>query len=254
MRAGLVTVSGGNHAIALAKVAGTLGIDALVLMPKVTPRFNIDLTEKYGATCRTLRGRGGSFSRRPRNMAGPECCSFIPMTIRRSSPGMAPSVWNSLEDFPDLTHVFMSIGGGGFIAGSAAALKAKVPSHRRLRRRDDRRANDDGGPESGRARYHPRHLHRPNAGRAVCYRTHACRPRKQFVERVIVVDDGRSSNDLAWLLQTEKVLCEPAAACVLTAAQTICDTLPADAVIGLVLCGSNVALEDLDRWRQQFAA
>jgi len=40
----------------------------------------------------------------------------------------------------------------------------------------------------------------------------------------------------------------------LTAAQTICDALPADAVLGLVLCGSNVALEDLDRWRQQFAA
>ncbi|MET0530939.1 MAG: pyridoxal-phosphate dependent enzyme, partial [Microvirga sp.] len=46
---GLVTVSGGNHAIALARVAGILGIDALVLMPRVTPRFNIDLTEKYGA-------------------------------------------------------------------------------------------------------------------------------------------------------------------------------------------------------------
>ena len=45
-----MTVSGGNHAIALAKVAGTLGIDALVLMPKVTPRFNIDLTMKYGAS------------------------------------------------------------------------------------------------------------------------------------------------------------------------------------------------------------
>src|SRR5918997_1519563 len=33
---GLVTVSGGNHAIAVAQVAGTLGLDALVLMPKVT--------------------------------------------------------------------------------------------------------------------------------------------------------------------------------------------------------------------------
>src|SRR5690349_7596826 len=48
-RRGLVTVSGGNHAIAVARVAGILGIDALVLMPKVTPRFNVDLTAKYGA-------------------------------------------------------------------------------------------------------------------------------------------------------------------------------------------------------------
>ena len=48
-RRGLVTVSGGNHAIALANVASTLGLDALVLMPKVTPRFNVDLATKYGA-------------------------------------------------------------------------------------------------------------------------------------------------------------------------------------------------------------
>lgn len=46
---GVVTVSGGNHAIAVANVAGTLGLDALVLMPKVTPRFNVELTLKLGA-------------------------------------------------------------------------------------------------------------------------------------------------------------------------------------------------------------
>jgi threonine dehydratase len=33
-----------------------------------------------------------------------------------------------LEDVPDLSHVFVSIGGGGFMAGVRAALKAKRPS------------------------------------------------------------------------------------------------------------------------------
>jgi threonine dehydratase len=59
--------------------------------------------------------------------------------------------------------------------------------------------------------------------------------------------------DLTWVLQTEKLLCEPAAACVLTAAERILPSLPQDAVVGLVLCGSNVALPDIETWRKDFA-
>ncbi|HEX2137260.1 MAG TPA: pyridoxal-phosphate dependent enzyme, partial [Microvirga sp.] len=48
-RRGIVAVSAGNHAIAVARVAGELGLDALVLMPKVTPRLSIELTKSFGA-------------------------------------------------------------------------------------------------------------------------------------------------------------------------------------------------------------
>jgi threonine dehydratase len=40
---------------------------------------------------------------------------------------------------------------------------------------------------------------------------------------------------------------------VLTAAETIAPSLPDDSVIGLVLCGSNLSLDDLDAWRRQQA-
>ena len=46
---GLVTTSGGNHAIAVATVAGAAGVDALVLMPKAASQFNIELTTALGA-------------------------------------------------------------------------------------------------------------------------------------------------------------------------------------------------------------
>ena len=41
-------------------------------------------------------------------------------------------------------------------------------------------------------------------------------------------------------------------ACVLTAAAQIAPDLPADAVVGLVLCGSNVSFHDLEAWRRDF--
>ena len=77
---------------------------------------------------------------------------------------------------------------------------------------------------------------------------------KLFLQEIVLVDDQPVVADLNWLLQTEKLLCEPAGACVLTAAQQVAPTLPEGSVIGLVLCGSNVSLEDLDAWNQQFSA
>jgi threonine dehydratase len=249
---GLVTVSGGNHAIALAKVAGTLGIDALVLMPKVTPRFNIDLTEKYGGRVELCEDAAEAF-RKAEDYGRAGMLFVHPYDDPAIIAGHGTVGLEFAEDFPDLTHVFMSIGGGGFIAGSAAALKAKNPSLvvygvETTGAQTMTEALKADAPVTIHGTSLARTLGAPFATERTLSAT------KQFVERIIVVDDGPVVNDLAWLLQTEKVLCEPAASCVLTAAQTICDALPADAVLGLVLCGSNVALEDLDRWRQQFAA
>jgi threonine dehydratase len=74
---------------------------------------------------------------------------------------------------------------------------------------------------------------------------------RSFLKEIILVEDQPVLADVSWILQTEKVLCEPAAACVLTAAERVAPSLPQDAVVGLVLCGSNVSLQDLDAWRSE---
>ncbi|MFL5205496.1 MAG: hypothetical protein ACJ8AR_06495, partial [Microvirga sp.] len=73
---------------------------------------------------------------------------------------------------------------------------------------------------------------------------------KLFLKEILLVEDQPVIADVSWLLQTEKLLCEPAAACVLTAAETVVSSLPDDSVVGLVLCGSNLSLDDLDAWRR----
>jgi threonine dehydratase len=70
------------------------------------------------------------------------------------------------------------------------------------------------------------------------------------LKEILLVDDEPVIADVSWLLQKEKLLCEPAASCVLTAAETVAPSLPDDSVIGLVLCGSNLSVDDLDGWRQ----
>ena len=98
-RRGLVTVSGGNHAIALAKVAGTLGIDALVLMPKVTPRFNVDLATRLGARVE-LAEDAAEASPRLRPTRARESFSSTLTTTRPSLPATAPSASNSSTTRP----------------------------------------------------------------------------------------------------------------------------------------------------------
>src|SRR5687767_941072 len=46
---GVVAVSGGNHAQAVAYASATLGIDAIIVMPENTPQNYLDATRGYGA-------------------------------------------------------------------------------------------------------------------------------------------------------------------------------------------------------------
>lgn len=250
-RRGLVTVSGGNHAIAVARVAGTLGLDALVLMPKVTPRFNVDLTVKYGARVELCEDAAEAFAKAEAYQS--EGRLFVhPYDDPAIIAGHGTLGLEFLEDVPDLTHVFVSIGGGGFMAGAAAALKAKRPSLtvygvETVGAPTMTEALKAGEPVTIRATSVARTLGAPFATR----RTMAAA--RLFLKEIVLVEDQPVIADLSWLLQTEKLLCEPAAACVLTAAEKVAPSLPDDSVIGLVLCGSNLSLGDLDAWRKQAA-
>ena len=64
--------------------------------------------------------------------------------------------------------------------------------------------------------------------------------------------DAEAVREIVWVLQNGRVLLEPAAACVVAAAVASKDLFKPGERVGLVLCGSNVALEDIEAWRKQF--
>jgi len=59
---GLVAVSGGNHAQAVAYVARTLGLKSVVLMPDSTPANYVDATRGYGAEIKFAANVGTAFA------------------------------------------------------------------------------------------------------------------------------------------------------------------------------------------------
>ena len=64
---GVVAVSGGNFARAVAYCSGVLGVDAIVCMPENAPQGSIDATRAYGACHRAAAGRGRRISPAPTN-------------------------------------------------------------------------------------------------------------------------------------------------------------------------------------------
>lgn len=247
---GVVTVSGGNHAIAVSHAARAMGTRALVLMPRTVAPFNIALTREAGGEVELCEDAIAAFAKAEdyaaRGMTNVHSYDDPAIIAGHGTLGLELA-----RQAPDLTHVFLSIGGGGYSAGVACALKAHNPDISVIgvetagaTTMTQALAADE--PVAIRPTSIARTLGAPFATRRTMAGARA------FLDDIMVVEDRDAVAELVWLLQHERALVEPAAACVLAAAAARRERLPADARIGLVLCGSNVALEDVEGWRAHF--
>ncbi len=249
LRRGVVTVSGGNHAIAIAQVARAVGSTALVLMPKTVSPFNIGLTRASGGEVELCEDAITAFARA--DALAEQGLTHVhsyddPLIIA----GHGTLGLELAQQVPDLTHLFISIGGGGFAAGVGAAMKALNPDLRIIGVETDGATTMTQALAAGKpVAIRPTSIARTLGAPFATERTIAAA--RLFLDEIVVVSDAEAVADLLWLLQAERVLVEPAASCVLSAATARQESLGADARIGLILCGSNVALPDIETWRQQ---
>ena len=150
-----------------------------------------------------------------------------------------------------LDHVFISIGGGGFAAGVGAALKGLDPAVRLHGVETEGATTMTQALAAGKpVPIRPTSIARTLGAPFATERTMAAA--RQFLEDIVVVPDAEAVREIVWVLQNGRVLLEPAAACVVAAALARKAMFKPGERVGLVLCGSNVALEDIAAWRTQF--
>src|SRR6202162_5672803 len=126
---GLVAVSGGNHAQAVAYAARTLGLKSVILMPETTPANYVDATRGYGAEIHFAANVGAAFA----EVAEYERQGWAyihPFDDPIVIAGQGTIGLEILDDVPQVTDIIVSIGGGGLIGGIAMAIKALKPSVR----------------------------------------------------------------------------------------------------------------------------
>ena len=127
-RRGVIAMSAGNHAQAVAFHARRLGIPSVIVMPEHTPFVKVGNTEAFGAEV-ILAGETVAEAREIALKLGEERgLIFVhPYDDRHVIAGQGTVGTELLEDQPDLECAVFPIGGGGLIAGCAVAMKKMKP-------------------------------------------------------------------------------------------------------------------------------
>ena len=127
---GLVTVSAGNHAQAVAWAAGVVGVPCTVVMPADAPRSKVDAVRGYGATIIAHADRATLFDRLHEEEARSGATFVHPFDDPVGLAGAGTVGLEIVEQVPDVECVIVPIGGGGLMAGVACAIKALKPDCR----------------------------------------------------------------------------------------------------------------------------
>lgn len=242
---GVVAASAGNHAQGVALAAKVSGIPATVFMPEAAALPKIAATQAYGADVRL----GGANLAEAIDLAN----AYVGETgARLIHPFDDPAIvagqgtlgLELVEQVPDLGTVVVPVGGGGLISGVAVALKghdpsirivgvqsAAVPTYLRARATGDL-AEIAPSPTVA-------------DGIAVSRPSPLCHEIiERHVDDLVAVDDDRTTEAVALLLERGKLLVEPAGA--VGAAALLAGLVEPRGRTVVVLSGGNVDLLLLD--------
>jgi threonine dehydratase len=128
-RRGVIAMSAGNHAQAVAYHARRLDVGATIVMPVTTPYVKVKATEALGARI-VLSGEAVMEAQaRAEAIAVEENLVWVhPFNDPQIIAGQGTIALEMLEAQPDLDVLIVPIGGGGLIAGNAIAARATKPS------------------------------------------------------------------------------------------------------------------------------
>lgn len=245
--AGVTAFSAGNHAIATAFAAKTLGTTAKVVMPRSANAFRRERCEAYGAEL-VFGDTISDLIRIVEQIRVDEGRHLVhPFEGKHVIEGTATVGLELCDDVPELDAVIVPVGGGGLIAGVASAVKQMQPGcqvigvepigangmQQSLQQHSpmaqvlvDTIADSLGAP-----------LHMPMSFSLV----------EQFVDSVVSVSDEQMRDSMRQMFTDMKLAVEPACAASLAALQgPLAGTLQGKRV-ALIACGSNIDLASYRR-------
>ena len=127
-RAGVVAMSAGNHAQAVARHASLLGVRATIVMPRHTPSTKVTRTAAWGAEVVLHGDTLVETNARAVEIAARDGRVFVhPYDDPAVMAGQGTLALELLQDAPDLDVLVIPVGGGGMIGGCAVAAAALRP-------------------------------------------------------------------------------------------------------------------------------
>jgi threonine dehydratase len=247
---GVVAISGGNHAQAVAYASNILDVDAVVLMPQTTPKNYLEATRNYGAIVDLQPTIQDAF-KKIKEYESQGRIFIHPFDDPLVMSGQGTLGVEIMEDLPGATDIIISIGGGGFAGGVSTAVKAIKPG---VRIWGVETIGADAMSQALKAG-HPVELAaitsiaKTLGAPSVSAQTLALAQKN--LEEVIVVTDDEAVQALKFILERLKVLTEPAASCTLAVASRLKDQFGKENNLVLIFCGGNLSVEDLCKYSNQ---
>ena len=125
---GVIAMSAGNHAQAVAYQASRLRVPATIVMPENTPFTKVRRTLAFGARIVLAGETLADSAVRAHQIAAEDGLTLVhPYDDERIVAGQGTAGLELLHDAPELDVLLVPIGGGGLIAGTAVAAKALKP-------------------------------------------------------------------------------------------------------------------------------
>jgi len=237
-RAGVVAMSAGNHAQAVAYHAARLGIPATIVMPKTTPFVKVEATRSFGARVLVEGDTLVECHAIASGIADTTGAVWVhpyddPHVIR----GQGTIALEMLEDGPPLDVLLVPIGGGGLISGMAIATRALSPDTEIIGVETELYPSMRAALDGTEARCGGNTLAEGIAVKEVGRLTREIV--REHVDDVVLVPESAIERAVNAYLTLQKTMAEGAGAAGLAALLADPDRF-AGRSVGLVLCGGNI--------------
>jgi threonine dehydratase len=240
---GVVAFSGGNFAQAVAYAARSLGVKAVICMPAYTPANYVEATRSYGADVEFAADAPAAIALAEAYRS--DGYAYLhPYDNPYQMAGNGTVGLEILEQLPEVTDIFVSVGGGGLIAGVTVAVKALKPEVRIWGVETEGADTLAQALQAGEVvEIVPTSLAKTLCAPYVA--EDALRIAQKYLEDHLVVTDLEAIEAQQFLLERAKVLTELAASCTLTAARKVSHRIQEHDHVVLLLCGGNESLANM---------
>ena len=244
--AGVVAVSSGNHAQAVALAAAETGSRAVVVMPADANPGKVAATRAYGAEVVTEGVTAETREAVVRALAAERGLHLVhPFDDPDVMAGQGTAALELLQDAPDLDLVLVAVGGGGLLAGTAAAVKGRSPATRVVGVEPATAADARASLAAGRrVRLPAVPVTVADAVRSQVVGERPFEVMRRLVDEIVTVTDAELLEALALCWSRTKQLVEPTAALPLAALRT---GATKGGRVGVILSGGNLDATALAR-------
>ncbi|KCV66453.1 serine/threonine dehydratase [Bordetella bronchiseptica 99-R-0433] len=242
-RAGVVTFSSGNHAQAIALASRLQGVQATIIMPRDAPAAKRAATEGYGGRIVTYDRYSEDREAIARRLQAETGATLIPPYDHADViAGQGTAAKELFDEVGELDYLFVCLGGGGLLSGSALAARALSPACRVYGVEPE--AGNDGQQSLRKGEIVTIAAPKSIADGAVT--THlgllTFAVIRQHVADILTVSDAELVQSMRFFAERMKMVVEPTGCLAATAALRKRVPAAAGKRVGVIISGGNVDL------------